>query len=315
MNVLIVGAGVIGTIYGWALSEAGHTVTHFVRPGRSAKLSEGISVDIMDRRKGYKKWFNGYYRIRCAETIDTNSDYDLVIVPVKHYSIEGVLRQVVPALPHSDFLLLTQNWKGTGGIDEILPPSRYAFGDAKAGGSLHDNKLVATLYAIDIGCINGKQNNSLAKAKELFLSADIKTTVQDHILHYLWVQYAINGGMWPAVLQTGSVNATLRNRKLIQKSFSSVQECLAVLDARGVKLADFKETDIYLKASPFMRFVGISAMKIFFRFSKYIQRNTAHALSDPKEIKTCYYDLVNSGAEYRIGMPELNSFQPVIDKI
>jgi pyruvate/2-oxoglutarate dehydrogenase complex dihydrolipoamide dehydrogenase (E3) component len=38
MKLLIVGAGIIGSIYGWALAEAGHDVTHLVRPGKAAKF-------------------------------------------------------------------------------------------------------------------------------------------------------------------------------------------------------------------------------------------------------------------------------------
>ena len=35
MSVLIVGAGVIGNIYGWALSAAGINVIHLVRKGKA----------------------------------------------------------------------------------------------------------------------------------------------------------------------------------------------------------------------------------------------------------------------------------------
>jgi hypothetical protein len=52
-----------------------------------------------------------------------------------------------------------------------------------------------------------------------------------------------------------------------------------------------------------------------FRFSKYIQRNSAHALADPKEVKTFYYDLVNTGAELGIRMPTMISFKKDIDNL
>jgi ketopantoate reductase len=32
MKISIVGTGIIGVIYGWALHQAGADVTHFVRP-------------------------------------------------------------------------------------------------------------------------------------------------------------------------------------------------------------------------------------------------------------------------------------------
>jgi len=42
MKTLIVGTGVIGVIYGWALTEAGVDVTHFVRQGKKDKFKERI---------------------------------------------------------------------------------------------------------------------------------------------------------------------------------------------------------------------------------------------------------------------------------
>ena len=52
MRVLAVGAGIIGSIYGWALTESRHQVAHLVRSGRAAALSDGVSFDMFDRRKG-----------------------------------------------------------------------------------------------------------------------------------------------------------------------------------------------------------------------------------------------------------------------
>ena len=315
MKVMIVGAGVIGTVYGWALSEAGHSVFHLVRPGRGSFLTNGIAIDMMDRRKNHKKWFSGNYAIKVIEMLDSTNDFEMVIIPVKHYSLEDVLKQIVPATPCADYLLLTQNWKGTVGIDNILPSSRYIFGDAKAGGSLMDNKLVATIYAIDIGGIENEQNICLKKAQDLFQSADIKTTIQDTILHYLWVQYAVNGGFWPALVHAGSIKAVLRNRSLIKMAFLGIKECLSVVKTRGVDLHKYPETDIYFTDSILKRMIGTIIIKAMFRFSKYIKRNSAHALADPKEIKTFYYDLVNTGAELGINMPVMISFKKDIDNL
>jgi ketopantoate reductase len=52
MKVLIVGRGVVGTIYGWALSNAGIDVTHVVR--REA-LPATDTLDVPDLRAGHPK--------------------------------------------------------------------------------------------------------------------------------------------------------------------------------------------------------------------------------------------------------------------
>jgi ketopantoate reductase len=63
MRVLVVGAGIIGSIYGWALAESGHEVVHLLRSGRAATLHDGMTLDVFDRRKGHKRNFFGLYRL------------------------------------------------------------------------------------------------------------------------------------------------------------------------------------------------------------------------------------------------------------
>jgi 2-polyprenyl-6-methoxyphenol hydroxylase-like FAD-dependent oxidoreductase len=51
MDICIIGSGVIGTIYGHALAEAGNDVTHFVRPGHGDDLlRDGIELRLLDAR-------------------------------------------------------------------------------------------------------------------------------------------------------------------------------------------------------------------------------------------------------------------------
>ena len=52
MRVLVFGAGVIGTVYAWQLSLAGHDVTLLVRPGRAQALkTAGVRITGVDERR------------------------------------------------------------------------------------------------------------------------------------------------------------------------------------------------------------------------------------------------------------------------
>src|SRR6266496_4502717 len=82
MKTLIVGAGMIGVTYGWALSEAGHDVTHFVRSGRKEQLQEGITLDLIDDRKRYPKTNIAKYVLKCVESILPDDHYELIILPL-----------------------------------------------------------------------------------------------------------------------------------------------------------------------------------------------------------------------------------------
>jgi 2-dehydropantoate 2-reductase len=314
MKILIVGAGIVGSIYGWAFAEAGHNVTHLVRPGKAKKFIKGMPVDMLDMRKGHKKNFNGQYTVCVTETVQPADGYELVVVPTKHYDLLEALKQVVPQTGNADYFLLTQNWEGTEAIDAILPPSRYVFGDAKAGGTFKDGTLVATLSSVDVGQVGGRRDACLEKVIGLCRSAQIETTVHENILHYLWVQYAITGGLWPSLVKGGSLEAVLDNPSIGEQGIHAARECLEVIARRGVDLKKYPETKMYLNASPFNMWVAGLTMKVMFRFNKYMQRSSAHGLSDPQEIRAFYYDLLNTGRQLGVEMPAMSAFEPDVQK-
>ena len=314
MKILIVGAGIIGSIYGWAFSEAGHDVTHFVRPGKAVQFKNGFTIDMLDKRKRHKNQFVGHYAIQATETLNPSDNYDLVIVPTKHFQLIEALKQIVPQVGNADFLLLTQNWDGTTEIDAILPPSRYVYGDAKAGGTFQNGNLIATIDSVDLGQVDNRQDECLKKTLALFKSADIKVTLHDNILHYLWVQYAITGGLWPALVRAGSLEVVLNNRKIGEQGLLAVKECLELVVCRGVDLKKNPEVGMYLNTSPLAMLIAGLALKMMFRFDKFMQRSSSHGLSDPQEIKVFYYDLLNKGKEYGISMPALSGFEPDIER-
>jgi 2-dehydropantoate 2-reductase len=312
MKILIVGAGIIGSIYGWAFAEAGNDVTHLVRPSRVGQFPNGMEIDMYDARKGHKRDFLGRYAIRLTETLQPKDGYELIVVPTKHYRLVETLKQIVPQGGNADYLLLTQNWEGTEEINAILSPSRYVYGDAKAGGAFQDGVLVGTIASIDIGQVDGRRGECLSKVMVLCESADIPATVHENILHYLWVQYAITGGLWPALVKAGSLPAVLSNRQIGQQGVQAARECLEVVARRGVNLNEYPETRIYMSTSPVALWVASQVIKFKFRFNKMMQRSSLHGLGDAFEVKVFYEDLLNTGRRLSVDMPAMSSFEPDI---
>jgi 2-dehydropantoate 2-reductase len=312
MKTLIVGAGIIGTIYGWAFAEAGHEVTHLVRPGRAAQFKDGFKIDMYDVRKGHKRDFIGHYPIRVTEIVTPADGYELVIVPTKHYHLLETLEKLVPQTGAADYWLLTQNWDGTEAIDAIIPPSRYVYGDAKAGGKFEGNILIGTIASVDIGQVGGRHDACLEKVIELCKSAQVEVTLQENILHYLWVQYAITGGLWPALVKAGSLEAVLANSEIGKLGIGAARECLEVVARRGVDLKKYPETKMYLNSAPFGMWIASLVIKVLFRFNKLVQRSSAHGLSDAEEIRAFYYDLLKTGQKLGVPMPAMSAFEPDI---
>ena len=312
MRVLVIGAGIIGSIYGWALAESGHEVVHLVRSGRAATLRGGVTLDIFDRRKGHKRKFCGLYKLNAAETLSPTNTFELVIVPVKHYALLQTLKEIVPRMGAAEFLLLTQNWHGTSDMDAFLPRARYVYGDAKAGGTFSGGILVAALKAIDIGSPEGEPTALAKRAAALFASADIKTRLHSDMLHYLWVQYAMTGGPWAALVQAGSLAAMLNNTDSTSTTVMAAYECLQVVKRRGVELAQYPETKPFLTNSTLRRRISIWLMRRMFRHDEYTKRCSAHALGDPVEVKTFYDDLIATGHELGVSMRVMESYAEAI---
>jgi ketopantoate reductase len=312
MHVLVVGAGIIGSIYGWALAEGGHHVVHLVRSGRATAFRDGLPLDVFDRRKGHSRSFQGLYKLNAVEKLPPAGTFGLVIVPVKHYSLLQTLKEVVPQVGAAEFLILTQNWHGTADIDPILPRKRYIYGDAKAGGSFSQGTLVAALKAIDIGSPEGEPSPLAKKVECVFSSADIQTRLHSDMLHYLWVQYAITGGLWAALIRAGSLDALLSDGDATSAVLRAGCECLWVVERRGVELAQYPEAKPFLTKSALRKRVNICMTRWLFRHDEYTKRCSAHSFGDPVEVRTFYDDLISTGRQLVVPMPVMESYMEAI---
>jgi len=315
MKVLVIGNGIIGSIFGWALTDGGHDVTHFVRKGRIAQFANGMRMDILENRRN-KRNFIGAYAIRATETLAPSDGFDVVIVPTKPYQLAAALRQIVPLTGNADYLLLTQNWNGTAEIDSILPRSRYIFGDAHAGGVFKDGLLVATIMSdIVLGQVDGGPGAVLKKFTALFEGIGLKVVLPENILHYIWVQYAINAGLWTGLVRVGDLQKLLVDNKNGPLSLLSVKECLEVVAKRGIDLKKYPEIQMYMNGgSKVGARIAAMMIRMMFKFNKSIQRASAHGLGDPVEIKDAYDQLLQTGSELGVDMPITNSFQSDMKK-
>jgi len=312
MRVLVIGAGIIGSIYGWALAQSGHQVVHLVRSGKASALRDGLTLDMLDRRKGHKRKSRCLYRLNAVETLSPTDTFELVVIPVKHYALAQTLKEIVPRAGSAEFLLLTQNWIGTSDIDLIIPRTKYIYGDAKAGGTFSGGTLVAALKAIDIGSPEGEPSALAKKAEALFASAGIQTRLHSDMLHYLWVQYAITGGLWAPLIQAGSLDALLNDGDATSAALKAGCECLRVVRQRGVNLSLYPETEPFLTNSSLRRRVNIWLTRWMFRHDEYTKRCSAHSFGDPVEVKTFYDDLTTMGRDLGVSMPVMESYAEAI---
>jgi 2-dehydropantoate 2-reductase len=111
MKILMVGMGVIGTIYGWAFSEAGIDITHIVRKGKKTKFEDGIAIDVYDLREGHPESQNTLYQPEVIEELSPEDGFELIIVATKHYQAIEAVRELKDIIPSATFSCLPQTGK------------------------------------------------------------------------------------------------------------------------------------------------------------------------------------------------------------
>lgn len=92
MKILVVGAGAVGGYFGGRLVQAGRDVDFLVRPARAALLREhGLNIRSVD---GHTE----NIPVRPVTKDELTDDYDLVLLSVKSYGLEGAVEDLAPAV-------------------------------------------------------------------------------------------------------------------------------------------------------------------------------------------------------------------------
>ncbi|MFZ5518042.1 MAG: ketopantoate reductase family protein [Candidatus Zhuqueibacterota bacterium] len=307
MNILIVGTGVIGTIYGWALQAAGLNITHLVRKGKGNNFQDGVTIDVLDERKGYKKYNKTTYPIKVIEMLDKNSSFDLVIVPTNYYQTEEALKTVVPLCCNSFFYILTSNWTGTQLFDGTLRKHQYLLGYPDGGGTIRDNVYWANIGPeIHIAAPDEHNQQGFELIEKAFASATIKLDVQENILHWLWVHNAGSAAIWAATLKYRNIKKYLADKALLKKSFLATRECLALCEKRGASSKGYPE----ISAFKMPMWLLIPMFKFNFKHNESMKRYTAHADNAPKEdVLINFRDILATAKELGFDMPNFKELE------
>jgi len=307
MKVLIVGRGVVGTIYGWALSKAGIDVTHVVR---KEGLPATETLDLLDLRPGYPKHARVTYAPRTVRQISPADGFDLVIVATKHYQAAQAIAQYLPGAPRATFLLFTANWDGTAEIDRLLPRPSMLWGYAAAsGGPAADGVFIVTVApTVRFGTLEGSDREKFKAVGELFQRADFALDIKPNIVEWLWIHHAINAGGIGTALWAGGIAEATRSLKTIKLGLSAIREALDVVAARGVDIKPYPDARNVLNTPAWL--AGLAAI-YGIRFTEKGRRllGASHFANSPEEMKRYYFDVLRTGENLGVAMPHLSALR------
>lgn len=311
MRILMIGAGVIGTLYGWALSEAGHEVIHWVREGRSSRYKNGVKLDVLDERKNYPKHNLTCYAIHCVEQVGADELFDLIMIPANSYQIGEAVKQITALTTEASVLILAANWKGSEEIEKLLRQDRYLLGYPDGGGTFKDDLLWVNLGGeMHVGEQSGGSRGQLEILAKLFGDAGIKLDIQPQMLHWLWLHNAMSVAIWAGFAKYKDVNTLLKDRKLLKTSFLATKECLDLCRQRGVDTKEFPEARTF--SYPFWLFVIM--IRILYKYNKSMQRFTAHAADSLTELRDNFLAVLESADQLSAAVPNLRSLLPYVEE-
>jgi len=311
MKVLIIGRGVVGTIYGWALSKAGIDVTHVVR---NQGLPGTDTLDLLDLRPGSRKNIRVTYAPKTVGQISPSDGFNLVIVATKHYQAAESIRQYLLGAPRATFLLFTANWDGTAEIDSVLPRSSILWGySAASGGPDAQRTLVATVApTVRFGMLEGSDPEKFKSVTGLFERAGFSLDIKPNIIEWLWVHHAINAGGIGICLWAGGIAEATRSFKTVRLGAWAIREALDVVAARGVDLKHYPDAKRILNMPFWLAGLAARYAILFTEKGRRILK-ASHFAYSPDEMKRYYLDVLHTGENLGVAMPHLSALREKIE--
>ena len=261
MKILVIGIGVIGSIYGYVFSKAGHTVTHYLRKDSKKNNIHTLNVHILDGR-GHKKGlsYTDSYSIEHA----TEKEYDFIFIAVPSGKLASVIEELNREHITGTLLIACGIWEDKNYLEKLLGNRPYVLGYPVAGGNLEGETLNACLF--DHFMLESKAKTTIDNYDDLvklFSDCHIALEHPYDMLEWIWLHLAINAGVISVAsttMENYSNNAQtteaaeklMQSAKLLKQAVKSVRETVKIVASRGVVLKHYNNELLPYKLPTFL---------------------------------------------------------------
>lgn len=236
MNITIIGAGAMGSLFGYLLTLSGRQVMliNTWQEHVDAINSNGLKVE----SNGKTNKIN----IKASTNIHDAKKSDLVIIFVKSPHTQKAAIQSLKCLSTNGMILTLQNGMGNADkISKIVNPDKVIAGTTSHGATILEPGLIrhAGTGPTIIGMWSKKKSKLLENIKNMFCSAGIDTAIEDNIHLIIWKKLIINAGINAITALTGIKNAAIVDLPPTGELVRSVvQESCEIALAYNVHLPD-----------------------------------------------------------------------------
>ena len=238
VEILVYGAGVIGSVYAARLQAAGQNVTLLARGDRLKEVQEH-GVVLENALTGIRT----QTRLRVVEELASDATFDLAIVAVGKHQLKSVLPSLERNEMITNILFLHNNAAGPQEMVDAVGRERALFGFPGAGGK-RDGPVVRYMLIkqqrTTIGELDGRRTR-LLQAKEAFESAGFPTDISEHVDAALKTHAVFITCMESAILSAGGNSKSLaENKELLGLMVDSTKEGFEGLRKLKVPIVPFR---------------------------------------------------------------------------
>jgi 2-dehydropantoate 2-reductase len=235
MNIVIFGAGAIGSLFGSLLSRNNNVILISRKPHVRAIRKNGLTIE--DKTK-----LN--VEIDAEESIDKIKTHtDLFILTVKSYDTENAIKEAGGIIDDNTIVLSVQN--GLDNIDKIkkFVDSKNIIACVTTHGAFFEKPGLIKHTGIGktiIGELNGDKSERLSELQSIFNNSDIKTTISSDIFKELWIKTIVNSSINPLTSIFNCKNGYLLENPVLEKIVEKVcKESTDIANANGISLSYF----------------------------------------------------------------------------
>lgn len=233
-KILIVGAGVIGSIYAVNLSKAGFDVTMLARSRRLGEL----------REKGLVFWDSKNNRLEKAEvkvinSLPDNDIYDYVFVTVRYEQIESALSDIKNNGSKSIVTMVNNpygydKWEKIVGKGRIIPAFPGAGGKIE-NGVLYYKLTSAFVQPTTFGELSGERSKRIMELYDILKSGGFPVSICDNMDAWQKSHLAMVIPMANAIYFDGGNNyTTAKNKEAIHNMSLALKENFNFLKNSGI---------------------------------------------------------------------------------
>ena len=236
MNIVIVGAGAIGSLFGALLAKKNTVVLVGRTPHINAIRCNGLNITGKTHL---------HVKLPAVESIkDVSISANLIILTVKSYDTEAAIKQIIPIIQEETMVLSLQN--GLDNIEKmkhIIDKDRILASVTTHGAILmHPGVVRHTGRGRTIlGVLDDSQSKQLENIVNLFNEVGIETQASNEIMKEIWAKAIINSSINPLTAFFDCKNGYLLENPLLEKTVENIcEESTCIAQAEGISLDDIE---------------------------------------------------------------------------